>query len=238
MLCFPPTTGGASFQSSMLTPLMLGKTKGRRRRGRRGWDGWMASPTQRTGVWENLGKQWRIGKSNKLQSTGSPRVRHNLANKHQHTSSWTPWSSCKCWPSSGLCHITLYLQHRLLTKASDLWPDSSLDNSSRTTWLACAGASLSFSSHNGSISCVSNVWGWHCPRAEPWKSGVLFEDFLPASPHPRHHQVWSLWPCRHFPNLLLTLSSTHSPESLQQLVIFFFVSDLVSSNLVSTMQPE
>ena len=29
-------------------PLMLGKTEGRRRRGGRGWDGWMASPTQCT----------------------------------------------------------------------------------------------------------------------------------------------------------------------------------------------
>ena len=35
--------------------LMLGKIKGRRRRGRRGWDGWMASPTQWTWVWVNSG---------------------------------------------------------------------------------------------------------------------------------------------------------------------------------------
>ena len=35
--------------------LMLGKTEGRRRRDDRGWDGWMASLTQWTWVWETLG---------------------------------------------------------------------------------------------------------------------------------------------------------------------------------------
>ena len=101
----------------------------------RGWDGWMASPTQQTEVWKNSGKQWRIGKPNKLQSMGSPGVRHNLATKQQDANSWAPWSSCKCWPSSGLCHLILYLQHRLLTKASDLKSDSPLDNSSKITRL-------------------------------------------------------------------------------------------------------
>ena len=33
--------------------LMLGKIEGSRRRGDRGWDGWMALPTQRTWVWVN-----------------------------------------------------------------------------------------------------------------------------------------------------------------------------------------
>ena len=35
--------------------LMLGKIEGRRRRGDRGWDGWMASPTQWTWVLVTLG---------------------------------------------------------------------------------------------------------------------------------------------------------------------------------------
>ena len=42
--------------------LMLGKTEGRRRRGDRGWDGWMASPTQWTWVWESSGSWWWTGK--------------------------------------------------------------------------------------------------------------------------------------------------------------------------------
>ena len=35
--------------------LMLGKTEGRKRRGDRGWDGWMASPTRWTWAWVSLG---------------------------------------------------------------------------------------------------------------------------------------------------------------------------------------
>ena len=36
--------------------LMLRKIEGRRRRGDRGWDGWMASPTRWTWVWAKSGK--------------------------------------------------------------------------------------------------------------------------------------------------------------------------------------
>ena len=45
----------------------------------RGWDGWMASPTQWTWVWVNSGS-WRwTGKPGVLQSMGSQRVRHDWA---------------------------------------------------------------------------------------------------------------------------------------------------------------
>ena len=40
---------------SLEKTLMLGGIGGRRRRDNRGWDGWMASLTQRTGVWVNSG---------------------------------------------------------------------------------------------------------------------------------------------------------------------------------------
>ena len=43
----------------------------------RGWDGWMASPTQCTWVWVGSGRWWRKGKPGVLQSMGSQRVRHN-----------------------------------------------------------------------------------------------------------------------------------------------------------------
>ena len=43
----------------------------------RGWDGWMASPTQWTWVWTHSGSQWWTEKSGMLQSIGSQRVRHN-----------------------------------------------------------------------------------------------------------------------------------------------------------------
>ena len=56
--------------------LMLGKIEGRRRRDDRGWDGWMASPTQRTWVWVNLGSWWWTGRPSVLQSMGSQRLGH------------------------------------------------------------------------------------------------------------------------------------------------------------------
>ena len=38
--------------------------------GDRGWDGWMASPTQWTWIWANSGRWWRTGKAGVLQSVG------------------------------------------------------------------------------------------------------------------------------------------------------------------------
>ena len=42
----------------------------------RGWDGWMALPTQWIWVWANSGRQWRTRKPGMLQSMGWQRVRH------------------------------------------------------------------------------------------------------------------------------------------------------------------
>ena len=63
--------------------LMLGKIEGRRRRGWQKWDGWMSSPTQWTWVWTSLGRRWRIGKPDVLQSKGSQKVRHNWETERQ-----------------------------------------------------------------------------------------------------------------------------------------------------------
>ena len=43
----------------------------------RGWDGWMASPTQWTWVWVNSRSWWGTGKPVVLQFMGSQRVWHN-----------------------------------------------------------------------------------------------------------------------------------------------------------------
>ena len=59
--------------------LMLGKIEGRRRRGNRGWDGWMASPTRRTCVWVYFGSWWWTGRPGVLWFMGSQIVRHNWA---------------------------------------------------------------------------------------------------------------------------------------------------------------
>ena len=45
----------------------------------RGWDGWMASPTQWTWVWVNSGNWWWTGRPGVLQSMVSQRVRHKWA---------------------------------------------------------------------------------------------------------------------------------------------------------------
>ena len=45
----------------------------------RGWDGWMASPTQWTCVWVDSSSWWWTGRPGVLQSMGSQRVRHDWA---------------------------------------------------------------------------------------------------------------------------------------------------------------
>ena len=62
----------------------------------RGWDGWMASPTQWTWVWVNSGS-WRwTGRPGVLQSVGSQRVRHNWATELNWTKSqWKSVNSVK-----------------------------------------------------------------------------------------------------------------------------------------------
>ena len=47
----------------------------------RGWDGWIASPTQWTWVWASSRSYWWTGKTGVLQSMGSQRVRHEWVTK-------------------------------------------------------------------------------------------------------------------------------------------------------------
>ena len=44
--------------------------------GKRGWDGWMASPTRWMWVWATSRSWWWTGKPGLLQSVGSQRVKH------------------------------------------------------------------------------------------------------------------------------------------------------------------
>ena len=50
----------------------------------RGWDGWMASPTQWTWVWARSGSWWWTGKPGVLQSMGLQRVGHDLVTEQQY----------------------------------------------------------------------------------------------------------------------------------------------------------
>ena len=45
----------------------------------RGWDGWMASPTQWIWLWVNYRSWWWTGRPGVLRIMGSQRVRHNWA---------------------------------------------------------------------------------------------------------------------------------------------------------------
>ena len=47
----------------------------------RGWDGWMASPTQWTWVWVNSESWWWTGRPGVLQLMGSQRVGHDWVTK-------------------------------------------------------------------------------------------------------------------------------------------------------------
>ena len=59
--------------------LMLWKIESRREGDDRGWNGWMASPTQWTWVWVDSGSWWWTGMPGVLQFMGSQRVGHNWA---------------------------------------------------------------------------------------------------------------------------------------------------------------
>ena len=58
---------------------MLGGIGGRRKRGDRGWNGWMASPTLWTWVWVNSGSWWWTGRPGVLWFMGLQRVGHDWA---------------------------------------------------------------------------------------------------------------------------------------------------------------
>ena len=47
----------------------------------RGWDGWMASPTQWAWVWVNFGSWWWTGRPGMLRFMGSQSVGHDWATK-------------------------------------------------------------------------------------------------------------------------------------------------------------
>ena len=64
----------------------------------RGWDGWMASPTQWTWVWVDSGSWWWTGRPGVLQFMGSQGVGHDWATELN----WTGLCICHCAWSSWL----------------------------------------------------------------------------------------------------------------------------------------
>ena len=82
--------------NSLEKTLKLGKMEGWRRRGGRGWDGWIVSLTQWTWVWASCRRQRRTGKPGTLQPKGLQRAGCELANKQQFSDGKT--SSCENTP--------------------------------------------------------------------------------------------------------------------------------------------
>ena len=77
--CLMPSFGHLMRRTdSFEKTLMLGKIEGKGEEGSRGWDGWMASPTQWTWIWANSKRQWRMGEPDILQPMRSQRIRHDL----------------------------------------------------------------------------------------------------------------------------------------------------------------
>ena len=64
---------------SLEKTLMLERLKAGGEGDDRGWDSWMASPTQWTWVWVSSGSWWWTGGPGVLQSVGSRRVGHDWA---------------------------------------------------------------------------------------------------------------------------------------------------------------
>ena len=69
----------------------------------RGWDGWMASPTQWTWVWVNSGRWWWTGRPGVLRFMGSQRVRHDWATELNGTENKR--GHC-CFSSAHGAHVT------------------------------------------------------------------------------------------------------------------------------------
>ena len=78
-------------------------------KGIRGWDGWMASPTQWTWVWARSGSWWWTGKPGVLQSMGLQRVRHDWVTELIYTKSYTKYFRCIFFLIS-----SLYQMHKVI----------------------------------------------------------------------------------------------------------------------------
>ena len=93
---------------SLEKTLMLEKTEGWKRRGNRGWDDWMASPTQWTWVWAISRSWWWTGKPGVLQSMGSQKVGHNWASELNWTDTHRKGNKVKCLQLDNLGKKILY----------------------------------------------------------------------------------------------------------------------------------
>ena len=91
----------------------------------RGWDGWMASPTQWAWVWVNSWSWWWTGRPGVLRFTGSQRVGHDWATELN----WTKWDQMT-W---SLFFEYWVLYHHIFEDVSEPLPNK-LDRGSKKKW--------------------------------------------------------------------------------------------------------
>ena len=82
----------------------VGKDRRQEEKGMRGWDGWMASPTQWTWVWVNSRSWWWTGRPGMQRFMGSQRVGHNWATELN----WTKYLSKVMAPVANLAVGEVY----------------------------------------------------------------------------------------------------------------------------------
>ena len=78
---------------------------------KRGWDGWMASPTQWIWVWVNSWSWWWTGKPVVLQSMGLQRFRHNWATELN-------WTEPYVFKQTNALLLCFFTQSQLLSLAT------------------------------------------------------------------------------------------------------------------------
>ena len=74
----------------------------------RGWDGWLASPTQWRWIWVGSGSWWWTGRPGVLRFMGSQRVGHNWATELNWTEQNGKYSKYYCCSVTKSCLILCY----------------------------------------------------------------------------------------------------------------------------------
>ena len=91
--------------NSLKWPWCWERLKAEREGDDRGWDGWVASPTQWIWVWVNSGSWLWTGRPGMLQPMRSQRVGHDWATELNWTGLYNPWYSPG--QSTGVCRCSL-----------------------------------------------------------------------------------------------------------------------------------
>ena len=87
--------------------------------GDRGWDGWMASPTQWVWVWVTPRSWWRTGRPGMLQLMGSQRVGHDWETEMNWTELNNPKYSTWVIPTSNSIKYWLYTKISIYSNAKN-----------------------------------------------------------------------------------------------------------------------